>query len=432
MPTFGGRMESFMADKNKFMASSKYFTISIYTVLTVLVVSLIVKAVFFWDSTSKVINNLISTLSPFLIGVLIAFLINPLVNWIRNTVLVKWLHIKNRGLNKLLAIFIAYFIVLTITSLGLIYIIPEIINSLNQLLDKMPVWANAIMDFINGLADKYPELNFKYIQDIINNADSTLQSFLSDIIKGMTTTIVSTGVSIIKFVFNFIVAIIVSCYLLIDKKMQARSIKRMIYAFFKEERANEICRNIRRAITIFSDFFDGKMIDSLIMGILCFICMMIISLFGIEGFANCALLVSIIVGITNMIPYFGPFLGGIPSVLLLCIYSPKSGIIFAILIIVLQQLDGNVIGPKILGDSTGLRPLWIIFAITLGGWLAGVAGMLLGVPCVAVISGLLEDSVNERLDDRGIDLPVLKNEKVRKKEKPKRSGFSDLKKKIKK
>ncbi len=432
MPTFGGRMESFMADKNKFMASSKYFTISIYTVLTVLVVSLIVKAVFFWDSTSKVINNLISTLSPFLIGVLIAFLINPLVNWIRNTVLVKWLHIKNRGLNKLLAIFIAYFIVLTITSLGLIYIIPEIINSLNQLLDKMPVWANAIMDFINGLADKYPELNFKYIQDIINNADSTLQSFLSDIIKGMTTTIVSTGVSIIKFVFNFIVAIIVSCYLLIDKKMQARSIKRMIYAFFKEERANEICRNIRRAITIFSDFFDGKMIDSLIMGILCFVCMMIISLFGIEGFANCALLVSIIVGITNMIPYFGPFLGGIPSVLLLCIYSPKSGIIFAILIIVLQQLDGNVIGPKILGDSTGLRPLWIIFAITLGGWLAGVAGMLLGVPCVAVISGLLEDSVNERLDDRGIDLPVLKNEKVRKKEKPKRSGFSDLRKKIKK
>lgn len=421
-----------MADKNKFMASSKYFTISIYTVLTVLVVSLIVKAVFFWDSTSKVINNLISTLSPFLIGVLIAFLINPLVNWIRNTVLVKWLHIKNRGLNKLLAIFIAYFIVLTITSLGLIYIIPEIINSLNQLLDKMPVWANAIMDFINGLADKYPELNFKYIQDIINNADSTLQSFLSDIIKGMTTTIVSTGVSIIKFVFNFIVAIIVSCYLLIDKKMQARSIKRMIYAFFKEERANEICRNIRRAITIFSDFFDGKMIDSLIMGILCFVCMMIISLFGIEGFANCALLVSIIVGITNMIPYFGPFLGGIPSVLLLCIYSPKSGIIFAILIIVLQQLDGNVIGPKILGDSTGLRPLWIIFAITLGGWLAGVAGMLLGVPCVAVISGLLEDSVNERLDDRGIDLPVLKNEKVRKKEKPKRSGFSDLRKKIKK
>ena len=115
-----------------------------------------------------------------------------------------------------------------------------------------------------------------------------------------------------------------------------------------------------------------------------------------------------------MIPYFGPFLGGIPSVLLLCIYSPKSGLVFAILIIILQQLDGNLIGPKILGDSTGLRPLWIIFAITVGGWAAGVIGMLLGVPCVAVITGLTEDYVNKRLDEKGIDMPILKNEKVRK------------------
>lgn len=418
-----------MTDKNKFMASSKYFTISIYTVLTVLVVSLIVKTVFFWDSTSKVINNLLSTLSPFLIGILIAFLINPLVNWIRNTVLIKWFHIRNRALNRLLAIFVAYIIVLAVITLGLVYLIPEIISSLNQLLDQMPVWANAIIDFINGLADKYPDLNFKYIQDTINNADSTLQDIVSNIIKELTTRIVVTGVSIVKFIFNFIVAIIVSCYLLIDKKMQARSIKRMIYAFFKEERASVICRNIRRSITIFSDFFDGKMIDSLIMCILCFICMMIISLFGIAGFSNCALLVSIIVGVTNMIPYFGPFLGGIPSILLLCIYSPKSGIIFAVLIIILQQLDGNVIGPKILGDSTGLRPLWIIFAITIGGWFAGVVGMLLGVPCVAVISGLLEESVNERLNAKGIEMPVLKNEKVRKEKKQTPSRFSILKKK---
>ena len=142
--------------------------------------------------------------------------------------------------------------------------------------------------------------------------------------------------------------------------------------------------------------------------------MIIISLFNVSGFAECALLVSIIVCITNMIPYFGPFLGGIPSALLLCIYSLQSGLIFGILIIVIQQLDGNVIGPKILGDSTGMRPLWIIFAITLGGWLAGVPGMLLGVPCVAVITGLMEDHVNEKLAEKNINLPVIKNEKVRK------------------
>ena len=155
------------------------------------------------------------------------------------------------------------------------------------------------------------------------------------------------------------------------------------------------------------------MIDSLIIGALTFVSMMIISLFGVPGFSNCALLVGIVVGITNMIPYFGPFLGGIPSILLLCIYSLNSALIFAILIIIIQQLDGNLIGPKILGNSTGLRPLWIIFAITLGGWIAGIPGMLLGVPCVAVIAGLLEDWVNERLEAKNIDMPIVKNEKVR-------------------
>lgn len=406
-----------MNEKNKFEASSKYFTISIYTVLTILTIAIIVKAVFFWESTSAIISNLLATLSPFLMGILIAFLINPFVNWIRNTFLIKWCHIKNNGLNKLLAIFLAYIIVLSFIIVGIVYLVPEIIDSLNMLLEQMPSWAKSVNDYINELAARYPDLQFKYIKDILSNADSTLQSSLSDFIKQITNTIVVTGVSIVKFFFNFIVAVIISCYLLIDKKIQARGIKRIIFAFFKEERAKKICRVIRRAITIFSNFFDGKMIDSLIMGILCFVCMMIISLFGVPGFSNCALLVSIIVCITNMIPYFGPFLGGIPSALLLCIYSLNSGIVFAILIIILQQLDGNLIGPKILGDSTGMRPLWIIFAITIGGWAAGVAGMFLGVPCVAVASGLLEDAVNERLGSKNIDMPVLKNEKVRKEHK---------------
>ena len=220
-----------------------------------------------------------------------------------------------------------------------------------------------------------------------------------------------TGVSIIKFVFNFIVAIIVSIYLLIDKKMQSRGIKRTIYAIFDEERADKICAVIKRSIHIFSNFFDGKMIDSLIIGALTFVSMMIISLFGVPGFPNCALLVGIVVGITNMIPYFGPFLAF--DVAFRCIYSLNSALIFAILIIIIQQLDGNLIGPKILGNSTGLRPLWIIFAITLGGWIAGIPGMLLGVPCVAVIAGLLEDWVNERLEAKNIDMPIVKNEKVR-------------------
>ena len=366
-----------MQKKNQFKADSRYFTISIYTILTVLVICIIARAVFFWDSTLSVINNLLATMSPFLIGILIAFLINP-------------------------------FLVV-----GIIYIVPEIIDSLTQLLDKLPEWGDALISYINTIAAKHPELQLDYLIKSISNADSTIQEFLGEFISKLTTTIVVTGVSIIKFVFNFIVAIIVSIYLLIDKKMQSRGIKRTIYAIFDEERANKICAVIKRSIHIFSNFFDGKMIDSLIIGALTFVSMMIISLFGVPGFSNCALLVGIVVGITNMIPYFGPFLGGIPSILLLCIYSLNSALIFAILIIIIQQLDGNLIGPKILGNSTGLRPLWIIFAITLGGWIAGIPGMLLGVPCVAVIAGLLEDWVNERLEAKNIDMPIVKNEKVR-------------------
>ena len=402
-------------NKNKFEGNSRYFTISIYSIITVLIIAIIVRAVFFWESTSATLNALLSTLSPFFMGILIAFLINPLVSWMRKTVFKKWLHIRNDALNRLLAILFSYLIVIAAFTVGLVYLIPEIINSLTQLLNKMPEWANAIMDFVNGLSKKYPQINFDYIEKSITSADSTLQATLNKLISHITTAIVSTGVSVVKFIINLLVAVIVSCYLIIDKKMQARGIKRVVFAVFKEELAKKLWNVAKRSIRIFSDFFDGKMIDSLIMGILCFFCMLIISLFGVKGFPECSLLVSIIVCITNMIPYFGPFLGGIPSVLLLCIYSPKSALIFAILIIVLQQFDGNFLGPKILGDSTGLRPLWIIFAITLGGWVAGVVGMLLGVPVVAVITGLTEDFVNRRLDEKNIDLPIINNEKVRKK-----------------
>ena len=175
--------------------------------------------------------------------------------------------------------------------------------------------------------------------------------------------------------------------------MQARGIKRVVFAFFKKERAERIWYVTKRSIKIFSDFFDGKMVDSLIIGLLCFVSMIVISFFGVKGFSDCALLVSIVVCITNMIPYFGPFIGGVPSVLLLCIYSPKSALVFAVLIIIIQQLDGNVIGPKILGNTTGVSSFWVLFAILLFGGMWGVVGMVIGVPLFAVIYDIIRKLV---------------------------------------
>lgn len=415
-----------MKEQNKFHASSKYFTISTYTILTVAIIAIVVKAIFFWEDTSAFFNTLMSTLSPFFYGILIAFLINLLVNWLKNTVFGKLLRIKNKGLNKLLSIISAYVIVLTVVTLGVVFIVPEIINSLSLLMEQIPVWINSLVTWLSSLPFTQGDNSsyFDTIETAISSIDSTMQQTISSIITELTTTVVLTGVSVVKFLYNIIVAIIVSCYLLVDKEMQTRSIKRILFATVKKERAQSIWSYLKKASDIFSGFFGGKMIDSLIIGLLCFISMMIISFFNVPGFTECALLISIIVCVTNMIPYFGPFLGAIPSVILLLIYSPKSALIFAILILVIQQLDGNVIGPKILGDSTGLRPLWIIFAITVGGWLGGVVGMLLGVPCVAVISRLIEEFVNKKLAEKDIDMPIVVNPKIRKEKESKNKKIS--------
>ena len=154
-------------NKNKFEGNSRYFTICIYSTVTVLIMAIIIRAVFFWESTSATLNTLLSTLSPFFMGILIAFLISPLVSWMRKTVFKKWLHITNNALNRLLAILFSYLLVISVLVVGLVYLIPEIIDSLTQLLDKMPDWANSIMDFINNLSKRYPDIDFKYIQNTV-------------------------------------------------------------------------------------------------------------------------------------------------------------------------------------------------------------------------------------------------------------------------
>ena len=382
-------------NKNKFEGNSRYFTICIYSTVTVLIMAIIIRAVFFWESTSATLNTLLSTLSPFFMGILIAFLISPLVSWMRKTVFKKWLHITNNALNRLLAILFSYLLVISVLVVGLVYLIPEIIDSLTQLLDKMPDWANSIMDFINNLSKRYPDIDFKYIQNTVTNADTTLQSTLSKFISTLTTTIVTTGVSVVKFAINFIVAIIVSCYLIIDEKMQARGIKRVVFAFFKKERAERIWYVTKRSIKIFSDFFDGKMVDSLIIGLLCFVSMIVISFFGVKGFSDCALLVSIVVCITNMIPYFGPFIGAVPVVALTLLINPIKGLWVLIFIVVLQQFDGVILGPRILGDSIGLKPIGVIFAIIVGGAIAGPLGMFFGVPIFSVLFTIFSNFVEK-------------------------------------
>ena len=393
-----------MRKENKFRANSKYFTIASYAFGVIAIASLVIKLIFFWDDATSFFKNLVSALEPFFLGILIAFLINPLINWMRRVLFGKLIRIKKPGLNKGLSILLAYLVVLAAIIAAILFIIPSIINTATKLsgqLGELRHTVSGITKWIDGqfkgvhitqMANKY--LTKGYIAGAIG---AFLTSNSSSLIK--------VGASLGATVVNVVIAFIVSAYLIIDKKVQTRSIKRVIYAFFEEKRAARICYVGKRAVSIFSGFFDGKMIDSLVMGIITYVSMLILGIF-FDGFISNALLIAILIGVTNMIPYFGPFIGAVPSILILLVSSGWQGaLVFTIYIIVIMQVDGNIIGPKILGGSTGLRPLWIIFAITIGGWAFGVVGMLIGVPIVATITGLLNDAVEIKLDRKGIDMP---------------------------
>lgn len=394
-----------MSKEYKFRASGKYFTISSYIFGILLVLAIAIKCIFFWDDASAFISNLISTLEPFFLGILIAFLINPLVNWMRRFLFGKLIPIKKKGLNNAISIALSYILVLAAIIAAIFFIIPSVVKTAYDLVKQIDSAKDTILDLAKwvdgkidiglvGTVNKYLSMDY-------------LKSLVTDYSKDITSSIISTGSAVLGAVVNIVIAFIVSIYLIIDKKVQTRSFKRIIYAFFSEKRAKKICYVGKKAITIFSNFFDGKMLDSLIMGIITFFSLEIMGLFGLKGCAENALLIAILIGVTNMIPYFGPFIGAVPSILFLLVYSWTSAIVFTIYIIVIMQVDGNIIGPKILGGSTGLRPLWIIFSITIGGWAFGVVGMLIGVPIVATITGLLNESVDERLEKKGIDMPQL-------------------------
>ena len=205
----------------------------------------------------------------------------------------------------------------------------------------------------------------------------------------------SIGVIGILFRFDLIVGIIVSIYLMTMKEKSLARCCKAVYALFDEKKANAVVHGTRQVDRIFSGFVRGKLLDSLIIGALCFIGGSILKL-------PYTPLVSVVVGVTNVIPFFGPFLGAIPSAFLILLVSPKQCLIFVIFIVVLQQFDGNILGPKILGDATGISSFWVIVAILVGGGFGGVLGMFIGVPVFACAQELLKYLMDKRLRKRNM------------------------------
>lgn len=382
---------------HKFSKNNTYYTIALYAIAVVTVCTLIIKIIINWDSTSSTVSHILDVLHPFILGLLFAYFLNPLAKAI-NHGLGHLTKSKYPGIRKAASILLSYIIVLGLIITSLFYIIPQIADSLTQItsfVNSAQSGYNQLMDKLLHLEASHPEWELEGITKGIQEIPDKLMEFLTTSLPALLPTIYNTSMSVISGVLNALIAFMVSIYMLIDKHQLINNGKRVVYAMLGSKNGDKLLKGASECNRIFGSFIIGKLIDSLIIGILCMIAMSALKL-------PYALIISVIVGVTNMIPYFGPFIGAVPGILLLLFVDLKYAFIFTLLIIVLQQFDGLFLGPKILGNSTGLRPLWIIFAITVGGSLAGVLGMFLGVPTVAVIAYILNYFLEKRLNRYGI------------------------------
>lgn len=369
----------------------KYFMWAI-TVMSVMVFGILFFFfVFRFHVILDFVKKIIAILSPIILGAVIAYLLNPLVvilsRWL--TTFFSWCKISHRigrVIAKGIAITISLGLLITGVSLLLSMILPELYSSIIKLVGDFRSYADIVYNFINGHLQSNPTI-LKLAQDLLNSIVTFIYDWVNNKLLLQMQTVITglTGgiVGIAKLAVDILVGIIVSVYLLISKDRFIGQIKKLIYTMMKPEKANILLSISRQVDKIFGGFISGKIIDSLIIGVLCFIGVSILKM-------PYPLLISVIVGVTNVIPFFGPFIGAIPCAFLVLIISPTKCLIFIIFIFALQQLDGNVIGPTILGDSTGLSPFWVVVSILVGGDLFGFFGMLLGVPTFAVFFFLLK------------------------------------------
>ena len=343
-----------------------------------------------------VAGDILSTVMPFFIGFAIAFLLLPIVN--RMDRLFNLLFSRKKPHPKLcrsLSTLIAYIVLLTLLTGFFAILVPQLITSIKSILQYVANFVSMNSETINQLLLKYEFLSIEGEQLVIawENVVSQLMNYTSVLLNNLMA--ISSG--IYTMVLQLFVGMIAAFYLLMEKERFCAQIKKVCYAIFKPATCERLIYWTRRANKIFAGFITGKILDSLIIGVICYICML---LFHIEY----PLLISVIVGITNVIPFFGPFIGAVPSVLILLLVNPWSALWFGVFILILQQLDGNLIGPFILGDYVGLSPFWIMLSILIGGGLFSFTGMLLGVPVFALFYAIVRTLIDNRLKERR--LPV--------------------------
>ena len=365
-------------------------------ILILALCTIVIAIIINWKSVVIEMQRFIKVIMPFIFGLVLAFLINPLVESIQKILNRLFFRTKHKKACKYTSVAVSYAILLGLLTVTIVYIVPQISESVKELTKSLGNGYNYIIHNTGKLQEKYPFLPMTDITELIEKVvPQNIFSYGPGMAKIIFPYIYNLSASFISGFINIIFAIVISVYIILDKAE----------LFASNEKAPFIWNTFRECNHIFNGFLFGKSVDSLIIGILSLIAMSIIGLpYG--------LLLSVIVGVTNMIPYFGPIMGAIPGVIIYLVIEPKYAIIYVIMILILQQFDGLYLGPKILGDLTGIKPLWVIFGITVGGAYFGVLGMFLGVPVVAVIMHIISVIMETKMKKKMLkEIEVRRNNK---------------------
>lgn len=346
---------------------------------------------------------LLNILQPIIIGFVIAYLVNPIVKWVEKYLL-KWFlkrfkrEHKARRAARGLSVAGALVFVIVLVAVLLSMVIPELYFSIERMVVQLPQQLESFIGWLEGYVSSDSPFS-TYLEQALNSAIEMFENWArTDFLpqtRSLLSSLTSGVISVIKLMLNIIIGVIVSVYVLMSKETFVGQAKKLVYTLLPPKTGNVLVEVIRKGNEIFGGFISGKILDSAIIGVLCFIVLSILRM-------PYVVLVSVIVGVTNVVPFFGPYIGAIPSAVLIMLSSPIKGLTFIIFILVLQQLDGNVIGPKILGESTGLSSFWVLFSILVGGGLFGFIGMVLGVPVFATLYYLVKKLVAYILQKKGL------------------------------
>lgn len=357
----------------------------------------------------QIFRSIIDICFPIIDGLVIAFLLCPLVNWFEKKVFVLFLPKEKRNEPisetrfkcwRVLSIIISYVIVISLLVAFTITVIPQVKLSVENIIGQSSQYKANIENWLTDLFDKNPEIETLVLDSYENYASQFSEWKNTQLLPKVQELLTTVSAGVFNFfgaLWDIIIGAIVSVYVLFSKEKFSGQFKKMAYGFLNTKTANVLIANIRMVNNKFSGFIVGKLLDSLIIGILCFAgC----KIFGFDY----PILLGLIVGVTNIIPFFGPFIGAIPCILLLFMINPLQSLYFAIFVFALQQFDGNVLGPAILGESTGISSFWVIFSITFFGGLWGVTGMIVGVPLFAVFYAIIKTILVTKLTKK--ELPT--------------------------